>query len=363
LPETYYYHGLLAISVGPWASAQTAPQPGTSQPYFNPAPPPGFDPVSASDADLRTYGFPPRPPLTSAAYPSWIWIVSSAKTRVPNPAMWRTGVNHHPPLQPSATPGILGTNYNSPNWSGLGVTGSSSNYFMNNDSTVTGTWSVPAIVSSLENCSYTPYIASIWVGFDGYVSPGNNDVLQAGINAVACQSYPNPSYYAWYEWYTEGCYNGACYETEVNLPINQGDIIIITVTYYTSSPNGNAFIDDFTTGQYVSVSYNQPSGSSGSAYAVTSAEWIVERPETGGTLDNLTDYGTSFYMEGTYNGYLPGSGPANSPDYFTMQCNSYYPWNPSSACTSTTNLSYVSAYNSSSGQISFTPTGPTITYY
>jgi hypothetical protein len=136
----------------------------------------------------------------------------------------------------------------------------------------------------------------------------------------------------------------------------------VSVTYYTSSPNGNAFIYDYTTGEYVSVSYNQPSGSPGYGYQGNSAEWVVERPSSGGSYVNLTDYGSGFYMEGTYNGNLPGTGPANPPDSIYMYCNSTYPWSPSTACATFTYLSSVTSYNSISGQISFAPTGPAITY-
>jgi hypothetical protein len=299
----------------------------------------------------------------STGYANWVTIVSSAKNRIANPTMRKTGIVHRPAQNPSLMPRQAGTSYNFSNWSGLGVT-ASSNYFMANGSTVVGTFSVPSIVSDVEDCSYVPYIASIWVGFDGYA--GTGDVLQAGINAQACAS---PAYYAWYEWYTPGCSGSetACDETSVNLTVDQGDTIIVTVTYYTSSPNGNAFISDFTTGYYVSVSYNQPNPDYPSpnpyAYQGNSAEWVVERPMSGGSLVNLTDYGSGFYMEGTYNANLPGTGPANSPDTFNMYCDSSYPWSPSSACTSFTYLSSMSSYNSSSGEISFIPSGPTVTYH
>src|ERR1035438_2950919 len=47
-----------------------------SQPQFAPATPQGFNPLTASDADLRVYGFPPRPAnnanlLTMVCYSSW----------------------------------------------------------------------------------------------------------------------------------------------------------------------------------------------------------------------------------------------------------------------------------------------------
>lgn len=347
---------LFAALFVPYLSAQNV-SPNTLQPFFNPAPPQGFNPVSASDEDLRTYGFPPRPALTKPAYSTWVGIVSAAKTRVANPTMRSTGIVHRPHASLGTQKGVTGTNYTFENWSGIGVTDSS--YFTANGSNVVATFSVPTLVSSVEDCSYAPYFTSIWTGMDGY-NGTNDDVLQAGVNVVACTT---PTYYAWYEWYTDGCSGSsdACYETEVSLSISPGDTVIVSVTYYTSSPNATAFIDDYTTGYYVSVSYNQPSGNPGSSYQGSTAEWVVERPMVGGSIANLADYGTSFYMEGTYNSNLPGTGPASGPDYFTMVCPA---WNPSSACPySNTTLSYVSAFNSTSGQISFTPTGPATSYH
>jgi len=128
------------------------------------------------------------------------------------------------------------------------------------------------------------------------------------------------------------------------------------VTYYTASPNGNAYFVDFTTGQYISVWFNEPSPTN-YPYVGATAEWVLERPSVNGNPVNLTDY-EYLSMEGTYNSFPPGSGPASGPYYFVMTCP---PWNPSSACPNyDTWLSYVSYFNPSSGQMVFTPTGPTV---
>ena len=366
---------ILSVSLVSPAFAQPAATggPGPSTSFFSPPPPEGFDPIGASDADLKTYGFPPRPPLTSASYGGWLSMVKAAKRPLVNPTAKTTGIIHRPPQKGA----LLGDT--SPNWSGIYVTGpaGSPNYFTANGSTIVGVFTVPSISTSIENCTYGPYIASIWVGFDGYISPGGSDVLQAGINASACQVNGVPQYVpyeVWYEWYTSGCApspSNDCGETVVNsssgapFSVHQGDRFTIAVTYYTTSPNGNAFLCDNTTGQYTSVWYN--TSNAAYTYQGTSAEWVVERP--GGFSSNpsgfynLADY-APFYMEGTYNGWVPGSGPASGPNYIAMMCSSSFEqWYPAGACPiNNTILSSVTFYNSGDGQIFFAPAGPTTIY-
>ena len=245
------------------------------------------------------------------------------------------------------------TPYDSQNWSGVGVT-ASPGYFMANGSYVVGVFHVPSI--GAENCTYGPYSAAMWVGMDGYASPGANDVLQAGVRADACSS----SVEVWFEWFTDGCasWQYACTETDVNLPASAGDAFSISVTYHTTSPHGSAFIVNNTTGQYVPVGFDQPVGSPGSTYAGTSAEWVLERPGYIGIsdLENLANYASNTYMEGTYNGWLPGSGPANAPDYFSMYCK-FQSWNPGSACPVNTYIS-LPTYYPGSGEVLFTVLPP-----
>jgi hypothetical protein len=355
---------VLVISLGSNVFAQPASTGATNslQPFFAPVPPEGFDPVAASDADLRTYGFPPRPTLPSTGYPSWVNMVRAAKNRIANPSIEMTNIVHRPPQKSGP---VASVDYG--NWSGIYVTGPP-NYFMANGSYVVGVFSVPTINTSVENCYYGPYITSMWVGFDGAVgTAGAGDVLQAGIDANACpvNGFPATPYKVWYAWPSTGCDPNVpgCSEAAINgFTVHPGDTMAVTVTYYTTNPNGNAFIVDYSTGQYVSVGFNRSFGVSG--FQGSSAEWIVERPGlvSNPSLDyDLADY-VSFHMDGSYNGWLPGSGPASAPTFVNMVCLPDQPWNPSSACLSGTTLSYVSYYDPGSGQIYFTPAGPTVTY-
>jgi hypothetical protein len=120
----------------------------------------------------------------------------------------------------------------------------------------------------------------------------------------------------------------------------------VTVTYHTTSPNGTAFFSNQTTGQYVSIGYNQPPGSPGSAYAGYAAEWILERPSK--TLSGFNPYNLPNYyapeLPNIDNWYALGVSYLNFPSYYppgldtsgTFNVISMYcvpsDWNPSSNC-------------------------------
>lgn len=344
---------ILGIALAPHAFAQSAPANLIDQPFFYPAPPDGFDPVGASDADLAKYGFPPRPAPGTASYSRWAAVMANAKHRIENPVVQPTGIFHSPPRRAPQPPNAVANTESFYNWSGVDEIYSTPFFASDNNgngSVVTGGWSHPYL--GYENCSYGSYKTWTWVGMDGSgdALAGNNDVLQAGFAAEACPSVN----YAWYEWWTLGCTVDTaaqpCSAHSVNLPVNPGDYLYVTVTYHTSSPNGNAFLENQSTGQYVSIGYNQPPGSPGSAYAGYSAEWVVERPSSmaTGAYYDLADYylpntpSDWFYLYPAYldNGgwYPPGLDTSGTFNVINMVCTSGT-WNPSSACQGTQNIS------------------------
>jgi hypothetical protein len=376
---------ILAIFFVQSALAQT-PSAGASepQPFFFPAPPAGFNPVGASDADLAAYGFPKRPALTDPYYATWAKVVSNAKNRIANPVARTTTRVHGPVRQAVSGPvhaagGVGADNGFSYNWSGPEVTyPNTSGYFARNGSTAYIAFQPPVL--GTEDCLYAPYHTSIWAGFDGDSRLSSYDVLQAGID-VSYGTSCSVSYAAWYEWYMPGCSGSStsypCYETDVNLTVNAGDAMYISVTYNTTSPNGTAFLSDQTTGDYVTVSFNQPSGNSDGTYSGSSAEWIVERPLSIAT-GSLYDLGNYSVPDGP-NGYLwaypdytnsagsiigAGFDSAATTTFWTMTCDSSH-WNPSSACnviSETISIPYYQQGSSGAciwpGTICFYPTGP-----
>jgi len=86
---------------------------------------------------------------------------------------------------------------------------------------------------------------------------------------------------------------------------------------------------------------------SGSGYEGNTVEWVAERPGLiGGGLEDLANYvAVLMNIAYAYNGnsyFYPASSPSGTTTYnITMTCP---PWNPSSACTATTDLSWVALY-------------------
>ena len=338
--------GILTISLGSLALAQAPTVPVTDnivQPYFYPAPPVGFNPVTASDADLRAYGFPRRPLLSDSHYATWAKAMANAKSRVANPIAVMTNRVHRPPqIAERAPQGVSGGAQLSYTWSGVAVTYAYA-YFAQEGSTVVTNFTVPNI--GQENCSYGPYRLFMWAGFDGAIAQGGNDVLQAGVVAQACPA----TYTAVYEWYTDGCiFSSAsqpCYETSLNLPVHAGDVIYMTVGYDPQYTNpGTAYLQNQTTGQYISVGFSQPSGSQSTRYAGYSAEWVLERDSYNGTPYNLANYylanpspnGALVNMTAQYwTQFNPtvqaGGDPASTVNTYGMVC-APDTWNPSSQC-------------------------------
>jgi Peptidase A4 family len=292
-------------------------------------PPAEFNPLTASDAELEQWGFPPRPSTEdAAAYGRWEKIATAKRV---TPKLTFTNIYHGPAQNVKIGPPIKNaTSTTSSNWSGYVVAGANG-LFTPNNSDVFSVWIVPAAhqASSPPTCTSTWVYSSQWVGFDGW---GSGDVLQAGTEADAnCSS---TSYYFWYEWYPFA-------ETRISLPVGPGDVAQVTVTYKTTSPHGQAVILNLTTGQSSVISFNPPSGTN---YVGNSAEWIMERPTINGSLPDLSNYVYDLFTTSeSGNGhttYLPsGPVPPGGAIYnVSMTCP---PWNPSSACTTTTTISEV----------------------
>ena len=307
--------------------------------------------------------------------------MANAKTRLANPVATNTGIVHVPPNHGSAAAAAVGGAEASQNWSGVDEVYSFPAFASNNNgngSVVYGTLSQPYV--GYENCSYGPFAAWSWVGMDGSgdATAGNDDTLQAGFAAQACPTQN----YAWYEWWTLGCTVNTplqpCSEFSVNLPVSPGNILYVSVTYHTSTPNGTAFLENETTGQYISIGYNQPSYCAPPgqypAYAGYAAEWIVERPELPPTYtpSNLANYylpNTPYTMQPFYYVYPwttyipPGRDTSGTFNIINMYCD-IETWNPFTACESQTNIStanycYPQAPSGkNSGVLYFTVSGP-----
>jgi hypothetical protein len=246
------------------------------------APPAGFNPVTASDAQLDAYGFPPRPDASKApaAYAQWQTVVTRPVTRIVPQLVATKAVNGPEKLArhgvSSANGAITGST--SDNWSGY-VISDNSDPFKANKTSIFATFTVPVAQQAFGKCSTAAVHASEWVGIDG---SGSSDVLQAGIKGSAiCKSKKtSASYVAWYEWFPED-------EIDIrNFGIYPGDVVYVYL-WNTSTTEGHYYIEDVTTNKASSLAFKAPKNTQ---LKGNSAEWIVERPSIDGKDATLTNY-------------------------------------------------------------------------
>jgi len=247
-----------------------------------PAPPPGFNPVTASDEEIAFYGFPPRPDINTApdAYNFWRKVVSLPVKRVQT-TFQQTTIDNGPIQilsEGRKVPGTAATGTSSSNWSGYADV-VSTNPFKTKNTTIYGTFVVPVAQQAFGACTGSWDYSSQWIGIDGYNS---NDVFQAGYEADAyCSGGTTSQFYsAWYEWYPNS-------ETRISgFAANAGDVIYLYI-WPTSTTTGEYYIANLTADTATSATFSAPSGTS---LTGNSAEWIVERPGVNGGLATLTNY-------------------------------------------------------------------------
>jgi hypothetical protein len=257
--------------------------PQCARPYAEaaPTPPAGFNPLTASDAQIDFYGLPPRPDArkSAGAYAVWEMTVTSTTRRIV-PQLRATRIANGPAqiVSRSARQNNGPSGAKSNNWSGYTVS-DSANVFATNKAYVYGSFVVPVAQQAYGTCSSTWRYSSSWVGIDGW---GSSDVLQAGIEADAqCAGGTTTAFYsAWYEWYPNN-------ETQIqNFPIHPGDLIYVYV-WNTSRTKGHYYLADVTANTSTSLAFSAPSGTT---LTGNSVEWIVERPGENGTLSQLANY-------------------------------------------------------------------------
>jgi hypothetical protein len=261
------------------------------------APPQGFDPFTASAADLAKSGFPSLP--EDAAHLERYKKVFNqlrGKLNYVQPTFRVNPERKHGPRNRKPTDGTE----TSGNWSGGVVYAPQGQSFK----WVEGDWVVPDVDAPKQNQWF--YCAS-WIGIDGDGSP---DVCQAGVECEAYRSGTSITrhIYPWWEWYPAP-------EVQVtNLPINPGDMVtmLICTAQAAGSTTATVFFSNRTTGVSTSFAITAP----GSTKLVgNSAEWIVEAPTVGGAQSAIADYGEVFFSvctAATQGGTIVNGGTGNN---------------------------------------------------
>jgi hypothetical protein len=308
-------------------------------------PPAGFDAVSASDTELASYGFLPRPDAQADpnGYARWVRAMKMARNHWTGD-LKETGKYHLPNQQPKVVAASASGMSNSPNsstsqnWSGVILTNTLSKY---NTKTsfylIESYFNVPFAQEAFSGdgniCDGTLDDVSVWDGFDGsgLGKAGNNDLLQAGTQSdVSCSNGKTTTAkpFAWWEWYPDA---------EVQeFDVTTGDDMLVGVIE-TSSTTAVIFLQDLTHQVYDTLDVTAPSGTE---LVGSSAEWIVERTccETG--TDHTLPL-ANYVMEFTY-----GAEATNNENHV------FYPGNQ-------TTTTYLSTMLDGSNAISYPVAGTT----
>ena len=309
---------VLVGSINVWrsvAQAQTATPAGleTEIPGVSAftRPPANFNPMTATDAELDRYGFPPRPSreLGADLLARWERRVMS-QTRIV-PQLRQTNTFHAPARSIKQIKTTGGTvEANSENWSGYAIV-DPNNPFAKPGSQIEAQYVVPKPASGCESGT-EKYSSANWVGIDGAFS---NDVLQAGTETdLDCAA--GASYYAWVEWFPNS-------EIRViNLVVSPGDLISVSV-FIAADASKHLSIENLTTRKSVSLAMTPPHGTE---LVGNSIEWILERPTiNNAALSKLTNYLLNPWTDiggvtmprrpGVPLAYLPNGAPASATIY------------------------------------------------
>jgi Peptidase A4 family len=270
---------------------------------FN-TPPPGFNPLAASDEELATYGFPPHPnqQVDAEHYAKWAKAMAAAKNRW-NGELKVTDVWSEAGRRAQAPAGVTAVSagpstQNFSNWSGFINTNTltkysttSSFYFVVSD------FNVPIAQQAFKSDGFeTGKICDggwdselSWNGIDGDLDLDGAApaLLQGGTSSGAyCNGgTASTEYFAWIEWWPS-------YPIIEEFNVNPGDDFYVE-TWDTSATQGYVFLDDLTTQTYSTHGISPKPGQPG--LIGNSAEYIVEREGGGSGLYPLANYVQDFW--------------------------------------------------------------------
>jgi hypothetical protein len=257
--------------------------------------PKGFDPLTATNRELLSYGLPQRPDQTVDAKAYGIWeramlavkpvagVAAGAGHTSSNP-MTATDVKAQPytsremmPAKSAPKSNVDGTvTYDSTNWSGIANFNTLTKWNTKTSfDEVVSVWNVPVSDHPFGNlpCAEGPWYEVSWNGIDGAF---NGDVVQGGSEIYwdggGCSG--SISYSGWVEWYpsysilTIYCGSSPC-------PVSPGDDFYAVTYGAPGTDEQYVFVEDIT--QQWSGTFGLPY-ITGPGLVGRSAEYIVERP-------------------------------------------------------------------------------------
>jgi hypothetical protein len=230
----------------------------------------GFNPLTATVAELNANNYPLPPAKTNArAYARWKKFVVTPKALASTcPSTHRTNRSSGGLPATVVRPDGETSTASSTNWAGYVAHGTTF-------TEAEAQWVVPAVSGVANTNDYS----SSWVGV-GLGQSSFNELMQAGTEGDYYGAYGTTNYYLWYELYP--------YEDQVvfNTTIHPLDIVGTHITYYTDGPDFHVWDD--TTGFNTDFQVSGYWGDDGHA------EWIYERTRINGLLPYLADAAPGF---------------------------------------------------------------------
>jgi peptidase A4-like protein len=285
-----------------------------------PLPPPGFDPLTASQADLETYGIMPRPePQQQELFAAWLRIfappvafVAPAFKEVAAAWQLNTTQARHSRLSLGAS-----RISDSSNWSGAFTVPTHDTMFV----LVAGSWVIPTLqmpAPGYQEADATSYVCSTWVGLDGQRRYLDSSLPQIGtMQTLTLSGFAPPavSAQAFFQWWDRE--NGGDFLLLGGLPVQPGDLMLGAV-WAVGPREAIGYLRNISTGQMAIAGATAPPVEVNGrwmtpAIAGATAEWILERPtifhET--ELYPFPDYGTMSFSN-CWTGAATVPGPPQS---------------------------------------------------
>jgi Peptidase A4 family len=295
-------------------------------------PPKGFNPVTATDAQLAAYGFPPRPDKQADPdhYVLWERAMRAARIRWNGELKPLPGGGHGMiPAGSSLRPDAVQPQTTTTGPMQISTINASGVILQNKQTSWSNTKSFNLVWSYITvptaqipmGTSPTQYELGIFeysmVGIDGFFSngqvEGSNPEFWPGLFGGL---YEAPGYY--YAVYGYGGLGGYIDGSLETFAVNPGDEFYALVNAYANSgaTDGYVFLEDSTNGNYESYFVGTPGPGDGSTVQLVgqSAEWMVLR----GCCNGPSLYGTwplpnTFSIAFNYGGATTGNGKSFYP--------------------------------------------------
>ncbi|QHW30332.1 hypothetical protein GZH47_05390 [Paenibacillus rhizovicinus] len=251
-------------------------------------PPANWNALNASDEELAYYFYPPRP-TDPSQLKDWKKVVSGKwekpKFEKGKTSKFQAGISNS-------------TNVTYYNWSGV--------ISKQTAGRATAFWSSPSVSA---DSTHRPAFFSSWIGLGGSASSGE-PLFQAGIAAIIDAS-GSVAYSPFYEVVNTNVNSDPMYLSSTQLSFSPGDTVYADISYTPGASNGHFDMYMSHGSTIFSFSVTNIHYSS----AVTSAEWIAEKPTLKG--QSIDSVNLAKFSQVTFSRAAMASSPSGTANLIT----------------------------------------------